>query len=105
MLAARTADIIPFPTRKTAEISPGDRLTQALTGLNVALAEQRAAIAAWRHSLTELRGVVNGVGEGLTTFQASLGRLETDVTALNSDAQAMEDWADAVLVQEVAPKG
>ncbi len=100
MQAARTADIIPFPPRKTAEDSQNDRLTNALTALEVALAEQRAAVAAWRQSLTELRGVVGGLGAGLSEYQNSLTRLGSQVESLNADARAMEDWADAALAPE-----
>ncbi|MEI7710797.1 MAG: hypothetical protein WCI94_05150 [Rhodospirillales bacterium] len=97
MQTARTADIIPFPPRKPAENSETDRLATALTALDIALAEQRAAIQAWRQSLTELRGVVGGLGAGLTDYHASLGRLGSQVASLNSDAKAMENWADAAL--------
>ena len=100
MQAARTADIIPFPPRKTAEDSQNDRLTNALTALEVALAEQRAAVAAWRQSLTELRGVVGGLGAGLSEYPNSLTRLGSQVESLNADARAMEDWADAALAPE-----
>jgi hypothetical protein len=94
MQAARTAEIILFPMRKTAE---NGRLATALTALDITLAEQRAAVAAWRESLTELRAVMTGLGTGLTDYQDSLSRLGTQVASLNSDAHAMEDWADAVL--------
>jgi hypothetical protein len=86
-----------------AENSRDDRLTMALTALDVAVAEQRSAIAAWRQSLTELRGVVNGLGAGLCDYQASLSRLGADVAVLNGDARAMESWAGAVMASGVAP--
>ena len=104
MQAARTAQIIRFPARKPAEFLENGRLTHALTNLDIALAEQKAAIAAWRQSLTELRGVVTGLGRGLTEYQASLRRLDSDVTTLNSDARAMEAWADAAIAGGVAPE-
>ncbi len=97
MQAVRTADIIPFPPRKPAENSQSDRLTTALTALDIAIAEQRAAVQAWRQSLTELRGVVGGLGAGLTEYRDSLARLGTQVASLNTDAKAMENWADAAL--------
>ncbi len=97
MQAARTADIIPFPLRRMAENGQNDRLATALTALDIALAEQRAAVAAWRESLTELRGVMGGLGARLADYQDSLTQLGTKVDSLNSDARAMEDWADAVL--------
>jgi hypothetical protein len=104
MQAARTAQIIRFPARKPVESLENGRLTHALTNLDIALAEQKAAIAAWRQSLTELRGVVTGLGRGLTEYQASLRRLDSDVTTLNSDARAMEAWADAAIAGGVAPE-
>ncbi len=97
MQAARSAQIILFPMRKTAENSQNERLTNALTALDFALAEQRVAVAAWRETLTELRGIMSGLGASLTDYQDSLARLGTQVAAVNSDAQAMEDWTDAVL--------
>jgi hypothetical protein len=97
MHAARTAEIIPFPHRKTAENGSNDRMTIALTALDIAIAEQRAAVAAWRESLTELRGVMSGLGAGLADYQDSLSCLGSRVATLNSDTQAMENWADAVL--------
>ena len=101
MQAARTADIIPFPPRKSAENSQKDRLATALTALDIAIAEQRAAVQAWRQSLTELREVVGGLGAGLTEYHTSLGRLGKQVESLNSDAKAMESWADAALASNV----
>lgn len=100
MQTARTADIIPFPQRNALENNGNDRLANALTALDIAVAEQRAAVAAWRESLTELRGVVNGLGAGLSNYQASLNRLGAQVADLNSDAKAMEDWADTVLASK-----
>lgn len=97
MQAARSADIIPFPSRKVAENGETDRLVRALTTLDIALAEQRVAVEAWRKSLTELRGIMHGLGAGLTDYQDSLSRLETQVADLGRDARAMEEWADAVL--------
>ncbi len=97
MQAARTADIIPFPSRKSAENSEKDRLATALAALDIAIAEQRAAVQAWRQSLTELRGAVGGLGAGLTEYHMSLGRLGSQVASLHNDAKAMESWADAAL--------
>jgi len=100
MRTAQTAEIIPFPQRNALENNDNDRLANALTALDIAVAEQRAAVSAWRESLTELRGVVSGLGAGLTDYQASLARLGAQVAALNSDARAMEDWADTVLASQ-----
>ena len=104
MSAARTAQIIRFPSRQMAEISQPSRLSTAMTTLDVALAEQRSAVAAWRESLTELRQAVSGLGQGLAQYNARLDLLSADVATLNNDARAMEDWADTVLAVRVAPR-
>jgi chromosome segregation ATPase len=87
-----SATVIPFPQR-----DPNLRLQTALSSLSAALEEQRTAIAAWRESLAELRGVVGSVGQGLVGLRTNLERLRQDTVSLNEDAQAMESWADAVL--------
>jgi ABC-type transporter Mla subunit MlaD len=94
-----SASVIPFPHR-----DPNFRLRTALSVLEAALDEQRAAIATWRESLTELRDTVGGVGHNLTALQSNLDRLKRDTLSLNDDAKAMESWADNVLAREVAHK-
>lgn len=94
-----TAEVIPFRRRHAASDAPDGtaRLLQALSGLEAALAEQRAAIAEWRQSLAALQTTVRGVGEGLQRYRGSLDQLNTEVTALNGQAVRLEQWADTAL--------
>jgi hypothetical protein len=97
--ARRTADILPFPVRPVTPIvepSPHERLSQALATLNAALTEQRAAIAAWRGALGELKTTATGLGESLQKYRASLGTLGDGVSALHTQAKTLHDWADKV---------
>lgn len=97
MRAARTAEIIPFPTRKSPEISQNSGLDTAPTALDIALAEQRVAVSAWRESLTELHAVMGRLGAGVAECEDRLANLGARVATLNTDARAMADWADAAL--------
>jgi predicted trehalose synthase len=99
-----SAVIIPFPSRAPGNTAPedpapgnADRLTRALTALDAALAEQRAATTAWRESLATLRGSTHALGTSLRRYHADLQTLETDVGALNTQSRALEAWADAAL--------
>ena len=95
-----TADIIPFPVRlKPAEPEPKDRLARALESLNAAMAEQKAALAAWRGALDALQTSTGGLGESLQRYQSSLGTLAGNVEALHGRAVTMEEWADSVLAR------
>jgi hypothetical protein len=100
-----TAEIIPFPVRaKPAEpqptdARPGDRLARALVSLNAALAEQKAALAAWREALGTLQASTSGLGQSLQRYQVSLGTLAGNVNALRDKAVSLEQWADGVLAQ------
>jgi len=99
-----TATIIPFPQPKATPQAEGDpqvRLQRALEALDLAVAEQRAAVAKWRASLGELRGTVQGLGQSVGAYHARLGTLADDVMALNRQARQMEAWADGQLEREV----
>ncbi len=92
------ADIIPFPVRaQPPEAQPADRLARALESLNTAMAEQKAALAAWRGALVELQTTTSGLGESLQRYQTSLGTLSGNVNALHDKAVSLEQWADGVL--------
>ena len=94
------AKIIPFPVRaQPAETPQADRLARALDSLNTAMAEQKAALAAWRGALAELQTTTSGLGESLQRYQTSLGTLSGNVNALRDNAVAMEQWADGVLAK------
>ncbi len=92
----QSATIIPFPARvRPAE----DRMTKALETLNQAMLEQRAAVAAWRDVLRELKASTSKLDESLGTYRSNLKSLGTSVSALHSKAKLLEAWADDVLAQ------
>nr|WP_294516136.1 hypothetical protein [uncultured Rhodopila sp.] len=96
---ARGATIIRFPARKPAAAAPAatpidDRLTVSLTNLTAALAEQRAAVSAWRTVLGELKTTTAGLHDSLRTYNASLDALGNGVAAVRDRARALEQWAD-----------
>jgi hypothetical protein len=88
-----SAQIIPFPIRPGSD-PQNARLVRALAALDVALTQQRTAIAAWRDSLAALRGSTADLGASVVRYRASLGELDAGVTKLNGQARALERWAD-----------
>lgn len=107
MKAHTSAEIIPFPRRcipapDRLSRAP-DRLSRAMADLNAAMAEQKSAIAKWRSALAELSATTAEIGHGLCAFQTSLARLGSNVGAVNEDALATLDWAEAALAAPVAP--
>jgi ABC-type transporter Mla subunit MlaD len=94
-----SAEIIPFPVqpRATPERAGEDRLQRALAALDAAVTGQRAAVAEWRQSLAQLGDTMNGLGASLGRYRDSLTRLDGQVGALNSQAVALEQWADKAL--------
>jgi hypothetical protein len=107
---AATAEIIPFPTRTAKTVQraqpPAEptaaeaRLSRALTNLNSAVMAQREAIAAWKFALGDLRTVTKRLGGSLRTYSDSLGRLDSRVTSLRTEAMKLEAWADDVLAKK-----
>ena len=100
------AQIIPFPVRRaTASPAPGpapaldgqERLARAMASLNAALAEQRAALAAWCGALAELKTTTEGLAGRLRQYHGSLNALGTRVGSLKEEAVKLEAWADKVL--------
>ena len=61
---------------------------------------QRAAVAEWRRSLEQLGTTMNGLGTSLGRYRDSLTHLEGQVGSLNSQAVALEQWADQALAAE-----
>lgn len=118
MPESATAEIIPFPTRPVApdatppvvqnplaaapaEPSPAEaRLTRALAGLNSAVITQRAAMAAWKAALGDLRTVTGRLGASLRTYNDSLGHLDARVKTLRAEAVKLEAWADDALAKK-----
>jgi hypothetical protein len=100
-----SATIIAFPRVKAAAPAPAAadpqaRLQRALASLEQALEEQRIAVAAWRDSLGQLRGSVQGLGASLGTYQTRLGSLADDIDGLNREARRLDAWADAAITRE-----
>jgi hypothetical protein len=123
-----TAEIIPFPTRAVvAEAAPVPgqsawvqslvanplaqppdptpaeaRLTRALAGLNNAVMAQRAAMAAWKAALGDLKTVTGRLGASLRSYNDSLGHLDARVNTLRTEAVKLEAWADDALAKDKA---
>jgi prefoldin subunit 5 len=90
-----TGNIIAFPVRTTqVERQAEDRLTRALKSLNAAMTEQRAAVAAWRVALRDLKGATSCLDESLQRYRTNLAVLGSSVSALQSRARSLEQWAD-----------
>jgi hypothetical protein len=88
-------------TRSAAEPSPAEaRLTRALAGLNNAVTTQRAAMAAWKAALGDLRTVTGRLGASLRTYNDSLGHLDARVNTLRAEAVKLEAWADDALAKK-----
>jgi signal transduction histidine kinase len=86
-----TAAILPFPEK------PEDRLRRALRALDVALAEQGAAIAGLRRELGTLSGAVQGLGDSLQSYSRGLAETQEAVLGAHAEAQRLEATADAML--------
>lgn len=103
------AEIIPFPQRTAAPVSPSlsaptaedaDRVGRSVAALQHALAEQRLAIAAWQDALAQLRASTRRLGDGLGAYQRRLDALRGQVGTLNESAAGLESWADDQLRHE-----
>lgn len=111
-----SAEIIPFRPRKPAVTIPPAlgsggtlqseapneaqvRLVRALQSLDAALAEQRAAVSAWRGALGQLRTTVHGLSKSVQSYRGSLETLDAKVTSLRGEAQRLEQWADDAIVR------
>jgi hypothetical protein len=111
----RGAEILPFPVRAAPKpaVAPNPgltpeqaRLAKALDALNAALADQRAALAAWRGVLGELKASTAGLESSLHRYRGSLASLGTSVSSLREKARALETWADkAIAGQEPDKRG
>jgi chromosome segregation ATPase len=97
MTKRSTADIIPLSYQnRPPSREPLDR---SLARLKTALAEQSAAIAAWRSQLERLRVGLGALGRSLDEHNARLGTAKQGVTELNAQARRLEAWADGVLTR------
>ena len=96
------AEIIPFPLR--SRTGPAEHLERALVGLKAALAEQSAAVAAWRTQLEGLRLGLGALRRSLEDQNARLGTPKQGVAELHAQACRLQVWADGVLaVEAVSP--
>lgn len=95
------AQIIPFrarPAAPPAAATPDhDRLVRALQSLNAALADQKAALAAWRAVLGDLKTTTTGLDQSLQRYRSSLGNLGNSVNGLRDQARTLEQWADRAI--------
>jgi len=90
-----TAQIIPFPQRRSSVQREGnERLQRAISALEMAIANQRIAVAAWRSALADLSRVVSGLGDGLQRYRGSLDGLSVRVDSLRAQAVQLEPTAD-----------
>ena len=89
-----SAVVIPFPAARKAAPDPQMRLARALESLEAALANQRAAIAAWRDVLKDLKSTTANLDASLQGYRNSLRSLGGSVSALQAKARTLEEWAD-----------
>ena len=101
-----TAAILPFPrqakavrrsTTQSVQNPEETRLIRALADLNAALSAQRIAIAGWQTALAELRASTKQLATSTRRYQDNLGRLETGVNGLRTEAVTLENWANHAL--------
>jgi len=105
-----SAAIIPFPARPNPPSAvvpsqtkppPGEvRLAHALAGLNDAVTAQRAAVAAWKSSLSDLSSATGRLGASLRGYNDTLGKLDARVATLRGEAKKLEAWSDGVSFKE-----
>ena len=80
------------PAQRAPAVSPSaghDRLSLSLDSLCAALAQQSAAVAAWRASMSELRGAATSLHAGLTLHQTALHALGERVAQLGTVSAAL----------------
>ena len=75
-----SAEIILFPARHkisppSLPLAPTERLSNALTALSAALAEQQRAIQRWREAMTDLANCMRALGGDLTASEAAERRV------------------------------
>ena len=100
-----TADIIPFPgSRQTAAAVPiavpmgeNERLNHALAALAGALADQSAALSAWRSALSDLHDSAAALGQTMGSYRDRLDQAGSSAAALRSEARRLARWADKAL--------
>lgn len=103
---AAEAAILAFPARAP------DRLRHALRSLDIALAEQREAVAGLRRDMGALAGATSGLGNSLGDLGTALDRTAGETARAGAEARRLEKlaayWdtagsADPLLPVPVAP--
>jgi len=93
-----TATVIPFPVRPAADTvqrtaaAENDRLRLALAALQAALADQRAALRAWRLAMGELKYSTAALDASLQRYRNNLKTLGTRVAGLGKQAEALKSF-------------
>ncbi len=85
-----TSTVLPFPASRARRAAPEARLARALDQLATALAEQHAAVTAWRGALHDLKTANDGLGESLSRYAGELDRLSAGVGRLDSKARRVQ---------------
>ena len=85
------AAILVFPAR------PEDRLRLAFRRLDEALAEQRAAVGAWRREIGGLAEATSRLGGSLHAFRDNLQALAETTRQAEEQAKRLDRTADAML--------
>lgn len=90
---AAEAEILAFPARAS------DRLRRALRTLDIALAEQREAVAGLRQELGALAGATAGLGGALGSLRSALDGAAAETARAGAEARWLEatgaDWLEA----------
>ena len=82
--------VLAFPGDRVRPVMPEIRLARALDKLAAALAEQHAAVQAWRASLHRLKAASDGIGGSLMQYQDELTRLSVSVARLDGEARRLQ---------------
>lgn len=91
-----SADILLFPQpapAAPARPSPEERLRLALAQLEVALDDQRSAVAEFRSNLGELGSAVSGLETSLRKYSCELTTTQSDALAAHEAARKLETTA------------
>ncbi|HWX51309.1 MAG TPA: hypothetical protein VNZ61_24945 [Roseomonas sp.] len=86
----QAAELLAFPQ------SPEDRLRLALRRLDTALAQQAAAVAGFRASLSDLRQAVGGLAGQVQRYRTALDDTAAKVERTREVALELERTADKV---------
>ena len=74
MAEAVSAQIIPFPRRAEPAPAPPERVSNALTSLAQAMADQREAVAVWRNAVKDLATQMQTLSDTLAASKLKLAK-------------------------------